>query len=213
MLHSIMNRRLRFLLISLLLGVYACSPAQQKDRPASIITKPVELTRTAGTFRLTKSTALILSSNEYHLAECAVYFAEYIKPATGFQLKAQSGTQPKPNSIFLHIVKDELLGVEGYGLTITQDHIEIRAIDRSGIFYGLQSLLQLLPAEISSELRLTDVVWDAPCVTVRDAPRFQWRGMHLDVCRHFFPVSFIKTYIDMIDYNIRTLVQAVAQRK
>jgi hexosaminidase len=190
--------RLRFVFLPMLFCLCACSPAQQRERPIAITPKPVELTTQQGYFKLTKSTTMLVSSKDRQLVDCATWFANSIRPATGFQLKGRPAAKAAANSIFLQLDPDPQFSREGYALTVKPDRVEIRAADKSGIFYGLQTFLQLLPPEIYSDLRLTDIVWDAPCVTIRDAPRFAWRGMHLDVSRHFFAKDFIKTYIDML---------------
>ena len=79
---------------------------------------------------------------------------------------------------------------EGYELSVSPSGIEIRSSSESGFFYGVQSLIQMLPTSPQT-IRI-------PYLEIRDAPRFQWRGLHLDVCRHFFPVDFIKKYIDLM---------------
>ena len=198
MLHEPKTFGMRVLLFALLCCLCRCAPAQKRVRPISIIPAPVELVRNTGSFVITKSTMLVTSTNDPELLSCAQYFVNSIKLAARFQLKSSSGSQPKSNSIFLHQVPDGQLGNEGYILEVSKDHIEIKGNTRNGIFYGLQTLLQLLPEEITSQLPADTIVWDVPCVTVRDTPRFSWRGMHLDVSRHFFPKEFIKTYIDML---------------
>ena len=90
------------------------------------------------------------------------------------------------------------LGTEGYEMEVTNKKIVIRANGSNGLFYGVQSLLQLLPVEIFSNKKENGISWEVPCCRITDKPRFQWRGMHLDVSRHFFPVEFIKRYIDLI---------------
>jgi hexosaminidase len=190
--------RPRMLLLILLVGVTACAPAQPRQRPVAIIPKPAEMTVQTGSFRLAKGTTIITSSTDKRLADCARWFANGIQPATGFKLKSRQGSAAGANTIFLQLAQDPQLIQDAYTMKVKPDRVEIRAAGTGGIFYGLQTLLQLLPAEIGSVLRLTDIVWDAPCVTIRDEPRFAWRGMHLDVSRHFFPKDFIKTYIDML---------------
>lgn len=86
-----------------------------------------------------------------------------------------------------------------YVLDITTKRIEIKAANGRGLFYGLETLRELLPPAIESRARVVaDVEWSVPCVRITDSPRFRYRGMHLDVSRHFFPVPFVKKYIDLI---------------
>ncbi len=95
-------------------------------------------------------------------------------------------------------LSDEAGDPEGYELVVSVGGITLRAADPAGLFYGVQSLLQLFPAEATSPIRI-------PCLEVRDSPRFGWRGLHLDVARHFFPVPFVKKFIDvMARYKLNT---------
>ncbi|MBI5645595.1 MAG: family 20 glycosylhydrolase [Ignavibacteriae bacterium] len=91
---------------------------------------------------------------------------------------------------------DTRLGLEGYRLNVHPTNIELKAATWAGVFRGMQTVLQLLPPEFdTSTVRRR---WTIPCVSIVDTPRFSWRGMHLDVGRHMFPVSFIKKYIDLL---------------
>ncbi|MFC1734400.1 beta-N-acetylhexosaminidase, partial [candidate division KSB1 bacterium] len=93
---------------------------------------------------------------------------------------------------------DTLAGKEGYYLTVESNRIVVRANEPKGLFYGLQTIIQLLPIDADNSEDDKAVEINIPCVNIFDKPRFSYRGMHLDVCRHFFPVSFIKKYIDLL---------------
>ncbi|MGD8427635.1 MAG: beta-N-acetylhexosaminidase, partial [Balneolaceae bacterium] len=129
---------------------------------------------------------------------------ETIDAATGYNLLIQSDdSYVKDNSISLAIDADTAIygGDEGYHLSVSKDRVILRAPTPNGLFYGVQSLLQLLPAQIyQSDYTLVpqNVEWDIPALEIEDYPRFKYRGMHLDVARHFFPVKFIKRYIDLM---------------
>ena len=88
------------------------------------------------------------------------------------------------------------LGPEGYELTVTPDSVVIRAPTQAGLFYGVQTLFQLLPPEIFSSNVVRDVDWQMPCVQIEDWPRFRWRGLMLDVSRHFFNKAEVETILD-----------------
>ncbi len=92
-------------------------------------------------------------------------------------------------------VQDQTIGTEGYKLNINKKGITINANTSAGLFYGYQTLLQLAPEDIYSE---GNDGFEIPCLQITDCPRFEWRGTHLDVCRHFFDVDFIKKYIDIL---------------
>ena len=88
------------------------------------------------------------------------------------------------------------LGAEGYELTVAPDSVVIRAPAQAGLFYGVQSLLQLFPPQILSPQPVTGVAWVAPCVYIQDQPRFAWRGVMLDVSRHFFDKQEVERVLD-----------------
>jgi len=87
---------------------------------------------------------------------------------------------------------------EGYRLRATPERIDVSASTPQGLYYGAQTLRQLLPAEIENQTAVTDAAWTVPAVTIEDAPQYRWRGLHLDVARHFFPVEFIKRFLDLM---------------
>lgn len=113
-------------------------------------------------------------------------------------LKKGPGDFDRPNSVFFN--EDTLLvkNPEGYRLDISPNRILINARTANGAFYALQTLRQLLPQTIERQNQPKPGPQLAPCCLVEDSPRFGWRGMHLDVARHFFPVDFIKRYIDLL---------------
>ena len=92
---------------------------------------------------------------------------------------------------------NESLGPEGYELKITESNVIAKGTAH-GLFYAVQTLFQLLPEEIYSNSKKSNISWSVPSLKISDKPRFKWRGMHLDVGRHLFPVSFIKKYIDYL---------------
>jgi len=106
----------------------------------------------------------------------------------------------------LNKTPDNELGAEGYHLAVTTKNIVIRANQPAGLFYGIQTLLQLLPKEIESHEKVTSVNWQAPCITITDYPRFGWRGLMFDVSRHFFTKAEVKSFIDeMVKYKYNLL--------
>lgn len=170
----------------------------QEQQPAlPIIPFPKECKILSGNFVLSSSTKIVASSllpqNEIN------WFNDYLKTYYGFTLQ-QVEKAPSNGNYIQFIIPDWEAGYkENYHLTIDEKHISILAEGNSaGNFYALQTLIQILPIEKSNSLSI-------PCLQIQDSPRFEWRGMHLDVCRHFFPVSFIKKYIDiMAMYKMNT---------
>ncbi len=94
---------------------------------------------------------------------------------------------PAANYIFFNYIREEELGNEGYMIEAGPRSVEINANGDAGFFYGMQTLLQLLPPEVFSPQPVPGVAWQIPCLSLTDKPRFSWRGMHLDVSRHFLP--------------------------
>ncbi|SKC73664.1 beta-N-acetylhexosaminidase [Ohtaekwangia koreensis] len=168
----------------------------------SIIPAPVSLKQEIGHFLLTNSTTISIPAKQPELASIAKYFADKVKPATGYTLNT---VEAKPANIVLTLntKPNSRLGQEGYTLHTEAGKVDITANTATGIFYGVQTLLQLLPAEILSASLIQDVEWKAPSVTILDYPRFTWRGQMFDVSRHFFSKEYVKKYIDrMASYKL-----------
>ncbi|MGQ1889292.1 family 20 glycosylhydrolase [Thermophagus sp. OGC60D27] len=191
----------RMLTLSIAIGMTlfsGCKSGDTTSKQLSIIPLPKEMKVHGGEFRLSDDTKIIFSPNDKEIKSVAGYLANLIAPATGFNLPLLSGSEPTKNAIFLNI-NEGITGQKGvYHLAVTNNTITIEAPESIGLFYGVQSLRQLLPPEIESQSVQSDIRWVIPAVTIKDEPQFQYRGLHLDVCRHFFPVSFIKKYIDLL---------------
>jgi hexosaminidase len=127
--------------------------------------------------------------------ETANYLKDYLKKSTGYDLKIVE--KADKNSIVLSL-EGKQSESEGYSLVVKEDKVLVEASATTGLFYGIQSLRQLLPPKIESRTVVENVKWIIPSVTINDEPRFKWRGMMLDCSRHFFPVSHIKNRIDWL---------------
>lgn len=153
----------------------------------NIVPMPAEVKMGSGTFTLNKNTALLLEGSG--LEKSAVVLNEYLQKQFGFTLKVKKQAAIS-NSIRLNYERMDN-GIAGaYHLTVDKNGVYIAGNNEAGVFYGIQSLLQLIPY---TKNKLT-----LPQLTINDYPRFAYRGMHLDVGRHFFPVSFVKRYIDYL---------------
>jgi hexosaminidase len=163
----------------------------------AVIPRPASMTVGFDTFTLTASTVIVTDPSLAHLGHT---LAEMLAPATGYDLEVRTGRGPKANAITLRQVAalSASLGPEGYRLEATPKGITIRAAMPAGIFYGLETLRQLLPAPIFRAARVANTTWLLPAVSIEDRPRFSWRGAHLDVARHFMPKEFVKKYIDLL---------------
>jgi len=162
-----------------------CSKPQPPIRP-HIIPIPNELTLEKGVFILDKNVSLYADTK---LAAIADFFNAYLKENVGYSLNLQS--KPATKAILFKL--DETIeNEEGYELMVDTSQISIKAKTAKGAFYAMQTFRQLLPPTIESDqIAIRNV-------NIKDAPRFVYRGMHLDVARHFFSVNFIKKYIDMM---------------
>ena len=208
---QILTSLLRNLLLTVLttLFVFAGSAMtnDKKERTISIIPKPLSLRMDDGSFLLTKSTSVCITGDSKDLQMIAEQLSARLAAVTGFAIPAtpQKGGRSSADAIVLGLVDDANLGPEGYRLSVTKKAIHIEGSAAAGVFYGVQTLYQLLPVEIEKTQLSPGTVWSVPCVRIEDKPRFSWRGMHLDVGRHFFSKDSVKRYIDLIaSYKMNT---------
>jgi hexosaminidase len=162
----------------------------------SIIPQPVEMQRQTGVFTL-KEGGIGVNPQSPASERVARVFADKIAPATGFKCYPFANKMVNQNVInfTLNQTPNPVIGNEGYTLEVTPAKVILTANTEGGLFYGVQTLLQLLPKEIGNQ-SLTTAKWEIPCVKIVDYPRFPWRGLMLDVSRHFFPKEDVKRYID-----------------
>ncbi|MBW6459311.1 MAG: family 20 glycosylhydrolase [Bacteroidales bacterium] len=196
-----MTRILSFLLLTFVLAT-GCSDRQTQKEPPDIIPRPANMTVKKGSFRISPQTTIWISIAGTHMEMVAEGLSQTLSRLTGEEIPVGllDGKPPK-NSVLLAIdntiARD--FGQEGYILSVTPSNIIITAAEPMGLFYGIQTIYQLMPVEIfSQEQDLVKGNLTIPCVEITDLPTFSWRGMHLDVSRHFFPKEFIKKYIDLI---------------
>ena len=154
-----------------------------------IIPQPESIAENAGSFFIDNNTYIDYDKADKNLKAAAAFFKTRIKDISGYNL---TGNKYLSKSILLKISKTADIGDEGYLLNVTPTSIEIIANTKIGIVYAMQSLFQTLPAV------RTNAPLEVPCMTVKDFPRFAWRGMHLDVSRHFFSADVVKEYIDLM---------------
>jgi hexosaminidase len=170
----------------------------------AIIPAPMKAEGLPGQFQLTAASAIVADGELRNEAEL---LAARLQPATRFELKIKSaGALSASGDIVLTTNgADVSLGAEGYELSVTTNGVVIRAPAAAGIFYGTQSLLQLLPPEIFSAKSAGGIAWTIPCVKISDAPRVAWRGFMLDVSRHFFTKAEVEKVLDLLAlYKLNT---------
>lgn len=190
--------KIQLFIIGLACIAAACQKTPESklnEKALSIIPEPVNVSLKPGYFRIRNNTTVYW--NGEGLEPVAQYFTDRLEPAMGFNLSVRKGSGRGINLTLLDI-EDELLGDEGYRLTVKPRNIELTANQANGVFYGVQTLLQMLPAEIKSSSAKKEVEWKIRSAEIVDMPRFQWRGLMLDVSRHFFTKEEVKQYIDQL---------------
>jgi hexosaminidase len=166
-----------------------------------LIPLPVATTPAQGIFELAAGTVIQVAAGQPDIAAIGQTLSEYLATATGFTFKVtETSAQPQAGSLYLAISSaGPALGSEGYQLSVTPGGVQLLAPTPAGLFWGIQTLRQLLPPTLESSKPRPDP-WQIPAVHIQDAPRFPFRGTMLDVSRHFFSLSDVKTYIDTLAY-------------
>ena len=159
----------------------------------SIVPAPASLTLTGGApFSLDSATSIVVG-NDSDVARTGEMLAALLRPSTGYRIPVLTESA-MAGAIALRL--NPAATGEEYKLTVTRDSIRISGTP-AGIFYGVQTLRQLLPPAIESDMQLKGM-WTIPAITIVDRPRFSWRGSMLDVARHFFTVDEVKQFIDLL---------------
>lgn len=162
----------------------------------AIIPKPTQLEAGKGNYALPATPTIGVQSANPEVRRIAQVLADQLAKATGSSPVISTGNASK--GISFVEAKGKKLGAEGYTLVVSPKQIVITAEQPQGFFYGVQSLMQLMPAAIFSPTKVSGVAWTVPACTITDQPRYGYRGSMLDVGRYFYPVPFIKKYIDLL---------------
>ena len=172
-------------------------PWQAPPPAMSIVPAPVKAEMAEGTFVLDEGTKILHDEGS---RETAMYCASALRTATGYPLPLapEDGGEDGKAIVLTILDAGEDLGEEGYRLVADAQRIAISARRPAGLFYGVQTLRQLLPPDIFSPTLVEGTTWEVACVEIEDYPRFAWRGMLLDVARHFMPKESVKKFIDAI---------------
>jgi len=196
-----MKRTILLVVISILLfmNINNCKSISSKNMLKELIPYPAKVKIEDGRFTFDNNCQIIVKNNDHELKKNAVYLREKINIFTGFKLSIvpNNPLRNQKNSISLILDEHTELGNEGYRLNINKNGIKIIGSKPAGIFYGVQSLISFLPIPDKGKLNSNNrekVFINA--VSIIDKPRYKWRGMMLDTCRHFMPVKFIKKFID-----------------
>lgn len=172
----------------------------------AIIPAPVSVVKQPGYFVLPANITIQIPKN-INLGQTAELLQEKLTTATGFYASlVNAGHVDALIKLVINQQEDKVLGAEGYRLMVTPAEVSIVANQPRGLFYGVQSLLQMFPAAMESKTKVNNVEWKIPCATITDYPRFAWRGLMFDVARHFFTKEEVKKFIDdMVRYKYNLL--------
>ncbi len=205
-----MKRKLtdyNFLLFALFaFGFMSCANSEPTDlTQVAIIPQPVSVTADGSSFELTAKTVIYVPNGSNPAFVVGNYLADKLNPATGLDLKVSSVTEAPSKGIYLTLAEDKELGEEGYQITITSKLLTLTANSPQGLFMGIQTIRQLLPAKIEAS-SVQEGPWIIAGGVIRDYPEYSYRGMMLDVARHFFSVDDVKHLIDQLaDYKMNIL--------
>jgi len=192
------------LLLGLLIMVGITGFSQKSETAVSIIPEPVSLVQGTGRYTLPEAISVDIPDLP-ELKETMLLLKQKLA-ATGKSITVSNSRQKASVQFILNKKEDNILGKEGYTLSVTAAGIVIKANKPAGLFYGVQTLLQLLPKEIESGKAVNGIAWDLPVVEITDYPRFGWRGLMFDVARHFFTKDEVKDFIDnMARYKFNLL--------
>ena len=207
---------MRLLVLSgLIIGLWltaSCTKIKEAGRGEikpmhDIIPKPQKMEIHQGQFLFDPQVVIVVPTDQAEVREQALYLNDWLDYTAGFRLEVVADRLEIAGrrAILLDCGTNlEALGAEGYVLLINPEAIEIKANTCRGIFYGIQTLRQLLPFEFNVQAG-TQKSWPIAALSIEDQPRFAWRGMMLDVSRHFFSTDFVKAFIDYLAlYKLNT---------
>jgi hexosaminidase len=172
----------------------------------SLIPLPSSITNKPGAFVLRNDFTISVSGSNKEIEKVAAQLSNTLSAPTGYKIVIKKNNPVAQIQLKLFSVADNNLGNEGYKLSVSEKGIFISANKPAGLFYGTQTLLQLLPKEIESKSTVKSISWKVPFVEIVDQPRFGWRGLMFDVSRHFFAKQDVKDFIDnMAKYKFNLL--------
>lgn len=180
-------------ILSIVVCLFVCSFCFAQSGEINIIPKPAFVKRLNGKFKLSDKTQIVAGGDSER--RIASFLNDFLLKTHNLKLKQAEAVTPRRKNVivFAPAASDARFSPEnegGYKLRVDKDYIEITGSDE-GKFYALQSLIQLLPVDFKDKAEI-------PALEIEDKPRFRYRGMHLDVGRHFFPIEFVKKYIDLM---------------
>jgi len=199
------------IVVGLCLACLTSPACAQKRSAVDLVPWPQSVATTDGWFDLSDPVRIVVASADERTGEIASFLADVVRERTGFDVRVSpappEGTArgADAGTIILGLGL-ESTDPEAYALRVTPSEITIVGAGSEGLLWGVQTLRQLLPPEFEREDGARPVSWPVPAVDIEDAPRFGWRGSLMDVSRHFFPVGFVKRYIDLLSrYKMNVL--------
>lgn len=196
-----------FLAVSLIdcASKHAITKEESAVTELGLIPKPLKTERAAGSFTLTPEAPILVDAGSGDVMAVGTYLQQELGRSTGYALKVEeiaAGTAPRGGIVLTMIsAASSDPRDESYELLVNTEGVRISARRPAGLFYGVQTLCQLLPPQIYAQATVPNISWTIPAVRIEDKPRFSWRGMMLDVSRHFFPKSFVKECIDIAAFH------------
>lgn len=189
-----------------LVFLFTCEVSfSQSPNKVAIIPEPVSIKTTAGQFLLPEN-VMVATSAASQLQQPIKVLQDRLSTAAGKKVTVSNAGPSAAIQLELNKTPDKTIGDEGYKLSVTPKKIVIKANKPAGVFYGVQTLLQLLPKEIESATVANNIQWSVPAVEITDYPRFGWRGLMFDVSRHFFTKKEVMRFIDdMVRYKYNIL--------
>ena len=176
------------------------NPTSAVAADVNIIPIPVKTQTLKGEFVLPQKVVIAYQTTDGK--NIAQYMADKLKVSTGYEVRLSD----KKGNITIQITPSLKMAEEGYRLSVTAKGVTIKAKTAKGAFYGMQSFMQLLPAQVESATKVEGVKWVAQCCNIEDAPRFGYRGFHLDPCRHFITVENVKKQLDLMSmFKVNTM--------
>lgn len=190
---------IRLLATAALLTAAACMNRQDAHGVGVLIPKPLETSTGKGAFHVDGKTTIQVDTSNNEAMRLARHLSSILEPATGLNIPVTSLGGDSTGRIWLTLdAADTSLGLEGYVLHVDETQVRISAHAPAGIFYGIQTLRQLLPAAMEGKASVGKQTREIQAVVIRDKPEYAYRGSMLDVARHFFAVDDVKRYIDLI---------------
>jgi hexosaminidase len=189
------------ILFTVLLLVSCTSKVPTDLSKNSIIPKPVSIVSTGESFKIKPTAMIFVKTGSDEAMKTGNYLAERLRPATGFNFDVMTTEKDTPSgNIYLALSDDNTInGPEGYKLDITKKMVTLTALQPEGLFNGVQTLLQLFPPDIEMKTTMKGP-WEIATGTITDYPVYSYRGVMLDVSRHFFSADDVKHLIDLISY-------------